>query len=154
MTMGEKIRGLRRDRKWTLKQLAERSRISASYISALEKGQRPTPSFECIQRLCHAFGVPLDYFAEAQMTESMTNSVVEDDEMNVLATIETLYDKETQAFIASESSRPYVDFARQLATEHNTMDPSHVLQLIAQFLRDQRQLYDDGQRTELESFET
>lgn len=154
MTMGEKIRHLRRDRHWTLKQLEERSRISASYISALEKGQRPTPSFDCIQRLCRAFGVPLDYFADETLPESTSSSATSEDEMNVLATIETLYDKETQAFIASESSRPYVDFARQLATEHNAMDPSHVLQLIAQFLRDQRQLYDDGQRSELQSFET
>lgn len=129
-TLGDKIRALRRDRKWTLKALSIRSGVSQSYISAIEKGKRLTPSFECIESLAEAFEIPIDYFCSGKKS--------------VGTTILELYDGDTRHFIASESSLPYVAFAKQLAEEHALADPSQVLQLLAQFLREQKDAYQEG----------
>lgn len=42
-------------------ELAEKAHIGASHLSLLESGKRQ-PSMETIQKLCAAFGVPLDLF--------------------------------------------------------------------------------------------
>ncbi|MCL6594546.1 MAG: hypothetical protein K6T31_11260, partial [Alicyclobacillus sp.] len=55
--------------------------------------------------------------------------------------LQRLYDPDTQRFIASEASRPYVSLARQLANPECLRDPSGVLQVIAQFMRDHKTPY-------------
>jgi transcriptional regulator with XRE-family HTH domain len=58
------------------------------------------------------------------------------DVMDLARRIQALYDHDTARFIASESSRPYVALARQLAEQDLLHDASHLLQVIAQFIRD------------------
>ncbi|WP_303803083.1 helix-turn-helix domain-containing protein [Alicyclobacillus macrosporangiidus] len=60
--------------------------------------------------------------------------------------IQALYDHETARFIASESSRPYVALARQLAEQDLLHDASHLLQVIAQFIRDRAADYGSADR--------
>ncbi|MCL6548815.1 MAG: helix-turn-helix transcriptional regulator [Alicyclobacillus sp.] len=55
--------------------------------------------------------------------------------------LQQLYDEETRQFIAAEGARPYVSFAKQLAESAPTEDPSALLQLVAQFIREHRQSY-------------
>lgn len=148
-SLAEKVARLRAERGWTLKELSERSGITVSHLNAIEKGRRQSPSFQCIDRLSAAFGVSLSYFSEQSKPEmaedpSLREVRPEPDGGNPWARVAALYDPETFQFIASEQSRPYVTFAKQLAEAVPEEDPSSLMQLIAQFIRDQRAQYEPG----------
>ncbi|WP_051663098.1 helix-turn-helix domain-containing protein [Alicyclobacillus macrosporangiidus] len=68
------------------------------------------------------------------------------DVMDLAKRIQALYDHETARFIASESSRPYVALARQLAEQDLLHDAPHLLQVIAQFIRDRAEDYGTADR--------
>lgn len=58
---GDRIRTVRKDRGMTLKQLAEKSGVSASQISQIERGQ-VMPTLSVFWKVCRALEVPLNYF--------------------------------------------------------------------------------------------
>lgn len=149
-SIGETIARLRADRGLTLKQLSRLSGVSSSHISAIENETRPNPSIGQVMKLAKAFGVSLACFDDAHRdahgdAAEMAGHVdaVANPHTNTAAwagKLTSLYDAETRAFIASESSRPYVALAKRLA-EDATQDPSQFLQLIAQFMRDRQIRY-------------
>jgi len=61
--LGERIRGLRSERKFSLRDLAERSGLTASFISQVERG-RAIPSIASLGRLGTVLGVPVGRFFE------------------------------------------------------------------------------------------
>lgn len=139
-TLGEKVKQLRTEQGWTLHELSTRAHLSLSYISAIEANKRPNPSFRCVEQLARAFAKPLAHFVST--VEDDTNGPgVRPDQQTFLAAIERMYDVDMQAFIAAESSRPYVSFARTLAQDQAIVDASRLLQLVAQFLQEQKQPY-------------
>lgn len=60
--MGERIRRLRRERRWTQQELAARVGVTTAYIGHLERGERK-PSLETMVRLSGALGAGLDRLA-------------------------------------------------------------------------------------------
>ncbi|MGB0720974.1 MAG: helix-turn-helix domain-containing protein [Gammaproteobacteria bacterium] len=65
-SLGDKIRGLRTERKLTLDKLAELTESSKSYIWELENKTPPRPSAEKLSRIAAAFGVTIEYLMDAQ----------------------------------------------------------------------------------------
>jgi transcriptional regulator with XRE-family HTH domain len=70
MTLGERLRELRSQRRWRLKDLAQRSGLSIPYLSDLERG-RTNPSLTTLQTLARAYGIsvndllsPVDFYGE------------------------------------------------------------------------------------------
>jgi len=62
MGLGERIRKLRQERKWTQADLAERLGIQQKQISAYERGAN-YPSTEILIKLADTFDVSLDFIA-------------------------------------------------------------------------------------------
>jgi len=59
--LGEKVRALREARGLTPELLADRAKVSVSFITILEGGQgAERPSQVILQRIARALGVPLD----------------------------------------------------------------------------------------------
>jgi|GEM_PF-958131 len=58
LALGALLRKLRRERRYTLNQLAERVPMSASNLSRLELGSQGPPADEVIERLAAALEVP------------------------------------------------------------------------------------------------
>lgn len=56
--LGTRLRNLRRQRGWTLENLANRARVSEAYLSRLEGGERQ-PSLAVLFSLAQAFGISL-----------------------------------------------------------------------------------------------
>ncbi|MCL6637745.1 MAG: helix-turn-helix domain-containing protein [Alicyclobacillus sp.] len=143
-TIGEKLARLRAERGWTLKELAERSGVSLSHISAIENETRPNPSIGRMQKIARALGVSLAYFDDDPPAPApgVPNTVpAPPSTLELAQQLQRLYDPDTQRFIASEASRPYVSLARQLANPECQHDPSGILQVIAQFMRDHKTPY-------------
>ena len=56
--LGERVRGLRRERGWTLERLAERSGVSRAMISKLERGEK-NPTLVVAAKVAEGLGVSL-----------------------------------------------------------------------------------------------
>ena len=59
--LGDKIRTLRKEKGYTLDQLAERAKSSKSYIWELENKNPPRPSADKIAKIANVLGVTADY---------------------------------------------------------------------------------------------
>ena len=64
--LGDKIRGLRKERKLTLDKLAELTGSSKSYIWELENKAPPRPSAEKLSRIADELGVTIEYLLDAE----------------------------------------------------------------------------------------
>ncbi|MEW5425138.1 helix-turn-helix domain-containing protein [Amorphus sp. 3PC139-8] len=62
--LGEKIRRLRKDKRLTLDQLAERAGTSKSYIWELENKNPPRPSAEKLAKIAEQLDVTLEYLLD------------------------------------------------------------------------------------------
>lgn len=58
--LGERIRTLRRERRVSQKDMAAAIGVSAAYLSALEHGQRGTPTWTLIQKIIGYFNIIWD----------------------------------------------------------------------------------------------
>jgi transcriptional regulator with XRE-family HTH domain len=64
--LGDKIRGLRKERKLTLDKLAELTGSSKSYIWELENKTPPRPSAEKLSRIADELGVTIEYLLDTE----------------------------------------------------------------------------------------
>ena len=69
MDVGTKIKNLRKSRKMTQEDFADKIGVSRSTLSCYEIGQR-TPHLKTLQHIAEMFGVGLDYFGVAAKDEA------------------------------------------------------------------------------------
>jgi len=69
-SLGNKLRRLRQQRRWTQRELGDRASISTPHISSMERGLR-NPSLVYAERLANAFKVPLEYFCTEHKSMSL-----------------------------------------------------------------------------------
>ncbi len=63
---GKRLRDLRQERGMNQKQLAAALHVSPAYLSALEHGRRPPPTFQFVQKVIGVFNVIWDEAEELQ----------------------------------------------------------------------------------------
>jgi transcriptional regulator with XRE-family HTH domain len=63
MTLGEKLKALRLERRYTQDELAQKARISQGLIARIERGQVKDPSSGVLRRLARVLGCSMDYLA-------------------------------------------------------------------------------------------
>src|SRR5690606_22716353 len=73
---GLRVRGLRKSRGLTLKQMAADLDISAAYLSALEHGHRGRPSWSLVAQICDYFNIIWDEAEELQRLASLSHPKV------------------------------------------------------------------------------
>lgn len=94
MTVGIKIKNLRKSRKMRQEDFADKIGISRSTLSCYETEQR-TPNLKTLQQISEAFGVGLDYFGISAKDEAFdllarAKEVFENEDVSV-ETKEDLY---------------------------------------------------------------
>ena len=57
-TLADRIKSLRRSKRWSQEQLAERASIQRSYLADLERGYR-NPSVRTLLKVANAIGLPI-----------------------------------------------------------------------------------------------
>ncbi|PWI57238.1 helix-turn-helix domain-containing protein [Sulfoacidibacillus thermotolerans] len=147
---GAKIRELRKAHGWSLEELSRRSGLSISHLSALEKGNRKSPSVDLVYDLSEAFHVSMYYFMDRESTsdvpssrfsypsetspgssESTSHSPLPSDEQ-IFHWTRTLR-PETLAFMLHEDAEAYLTFAHNLyANRHST---AQLVQLMNEFIQ-------------------
>lgn len=68
-SIGNKIKSLRKNKGYTLDELAELAHSSKSYIWELENKNPPRPSAEKLAKIAKALDVTMDYFVGDEVTE-------------------------------------------------------------------------------------
>jgi transcriptional regulator with XRE-family HTH domain len=103
-TLGERIRSLRHQRRWSQQELSMRASISTPHISSIELDKR-SPSLEYANRLANALGVTVQALCdEVKIVNApkMKNSTEE-------------WPLSLQNFILNESAAPYLEAAQRLS---------------------------------------
>jgi transcriptional regulator with XRE-family HTH domain len=77
MNIGYAIKFCRQQKRYSIPDLAERSGISASHISLLERGKRE-PSFGALEKICRGLNVPLSVLIFMGSEHSDLDSFTED----------------------------------------------------------------------------
>jgi len=77
LSLGEKLRTLRKGKKLTLDGLAETVGISKSYLWELENRAQAKPSAEILDKLASELGVPIGYLLDESTTLPGENHVDE-----------------------------------------------------------------------------
>lgn len=68
IALGERVRDLRRRRKWTLEEAANRTGLSRSSISKIER-EEMSPTFDAMQKLANGFAIDLSELFGPAMTQ-------------------------------------------------------------------------------------
>lgn len=76
MEFGERLRALRKARRWTQVQLAQQSGVSQTVISNVETGDIKSTGVENVARLAAALGVPIEELTGTPATEPLPAPVV------------------------------------------------------------------------------
>lgn len=86
------IKSLRKKLGWSQEKLAEKTGVSAPYITQIENGIR-TPSLDIVEKIAHAFGVEYKDlfdshdFLMTETTNSFTNHILEARIINAVSEI-------------------------------------------------------------------
>ncbi|MBL4893160.1 MAG: helix-turn-helix domain-containing protein [Rhizobiaceae bacterium] len=104
---GKRVRELRSQKKVTQKAMAAELGVSAAYLSALENGQRGSPSWEFVQRIIGYFNVIWDDAEELQelATSSQPKAVIDTSALSWEATELTNYLAKNIHHLAEEDFR-------------------------------------------------
>ncbi|GEA17786.1 helix-turn-helix domain-containing protein [Moorella sp. E306M] len=116
MEIGLKIKHLRTKNNYTLKQLAEKTGLSISFISDIENGRR-NPSIDNLYKLSKALGVSVDILLKNQ-------TGIPDDEANLI--------REAQELIKDPQIRAIARASRKLS-----FDKKDLLQKLAESMAEE-----------------
>jgi XRE family transcriptional regulator, master regulator for biofilm formation len=66
MTVGEKIKSLRLEKKYSISELSEKANVSKSYLSYIERGIQGNPSLQVLSRLAVNLDTTVEYLMGQQ----------------------------------------------------------------------------------------
>ncbi|MCX7720256.1 MAG: helix-turn-helix domain-containing protein [Dictyoglomus thermophilum] len=98
MNVGKRIRETRKKRNMKLEDLAEKTGLSLSYISLIERGLK-NPSLKALERIAKAFNLPTSYFFSEDNDETIETflrtktSLDEDERRMIIQLIKSLESK-------------------------------------------------------------
>lgn len=132
---GIKLREFRKERRWSLEELSRRSGLSVSHLSALEKGERKSPSVELVYQLAEALSISIYQLLNTDDIQAYPNS---SDQKDMLVAEDFVrwgrrLHPEMITFIQSQEAEEYLNLAYQLYENRNSS--SKLLQLITQFVQ-------------------
>ena len=81
--IGQKIRNLRKDTEMTLKELSEKTDLSVSFLSQLERGIT-TIAIDSLDSLASVFGLPITYFFENEVLLNESENIVRRHERQIV----------------------------------------------------------------------
>jgi transcriptional regulator with XRE-family HTH domain len=105
-TLGSRVKALRLQKRWTQKELSERSGISTPHISSIERGKR-NPSLQYAMKLSEALDVPVQYFCDAANDQLFYP-------VGTLPNIHT-FSPSIQRLLLNETSAPYLILAKRIS---------------------------------------
>ena len=97
MSIGRKIRELRKEKDWSQNELAKRARTRPHVISYYEN-DKSVPSVEGLTKLANAFGVPLDYLVNGSVSEKASAELQDRELLEFFKKVQSLDPSSKSAF--------------------------------------------------------
>ncbi|MBT2693906.1 helix-turn-helix domain-containing protein [Bacillus sp. ISL-55] len=104
MTVGEKIKSLRLEKKYSISELSERANVSKSYLSYIERGIQGNPSLQVLSRLADNLDTTVEYLMGQQNMKAARMPVDEE--------WAGLVDEAIKNGISKEDFAYYLDFMK------------------------------------------
>lgn len=78
MKVGEKIKSLRLEKKYSISELSAKANVSKSYLSYIERGIQRNPSLQVLSRLADKLDTTVEYLMSQQNMKDARRPVDED----------------------------------------------------------------------------
>ncbi|WP_114746016.1 helix-turn-helix domain-containing protein [Falsibacillus pallidus] len=72
--IGDRINQLRKERKMSMSELAEKAGVAKSYLSSIERNMQTNPSVQFLEKIASALHVPLDLLIQPNAEEKNLDS--------------------------------------------------------------------------------
>ncbi|MCM2974432.1 helix-turn-helix domain-containing protein [Priestia aryabhattai] len=84
--IGDRIKEIRLQKRYSITRLAEKAQISKSYLSQIEKGSNSNPSLQMLHKIAASLGTSVDYLIDEtnEHTEAEATSYVTEEWMELL----------------------------------------------------------------------
>ncbi|WNF23710.1 helix-turn-helix domain-containing protein [Mesobacillus jeotgali] len=112
MKVGEKIKSLRLEKKYSISELSEKAKVSKSYLSYIERGIQENPSLQVLSRLADNLDTTVEYLMGQNNTNAFMKPVDEE--------WAGLVDEAIKNGISKEDFAYYLDFMK--FTSRNKQD--------------------------------
>ena len=140
---GQKLHQFRKDRNWSLEELSQRSGLSVSHLSALEKGNRKSPSVDFVYQVAEALSISMYQLLDPNPNSPGTDSTYPEpsappyDHYARIAEEISAWGREARpervAFILNQKAEDYLALAQRLY--ENRHSSATVLQIFTDFVQ-------------------
>ncbi|WP_394556913.1 helix-turn-helix domain-containing protein [Priestia aryabhattai] len=85
--IGDRIKEMRLQKRYSITRLAEKAQISKSYLSQIEKGSNSNPSLQMLHKIAASLGTSVDYLINEtnEHTEAETAPYITEEWMELLS---------------------------------------------------------------------
>lgn len=143
------IKIIRKNKGWTQKKLAEKSKVSFSMISKLESGEKKNPSFETLTKIAEALEVSVNDLLEVKRDVSPFlpgNTMLSENEEKALnEEYSELYNKKNfikQNIQFSDIQQQYISILERMGEISTEIEHNKYLKILCQ-LEEKQQIIDD-----------
>ncbi|SDJ27826.1 helix-turn-helix domain-containing protein [Salimicrobium halophilum] len=101
--IGDRIQHIRKDRGFSLSELAERAKVAKSYLSSIERNIQQNPSIQFLEKISNELDVSMNYLLHGEQQD--INEPLDDEWINLVKDA-------MNSGISKEQFRDYLEFNR------------------------------------------
>ena len=105
--IGERVKNLRKEKKMSLSELAEKAGVAKSYLSSLERNLQTNPSIQFLEKIAAVLNVPVDHLIHEQMNTDELDS----EWMKIVK-------EAMNSGVSKEQFRDFLDFNKWRVNQH------------------------------------
>lgn len=83
--IGDRIKEMRLQKRYSITRLAEKAQISKSYLSQIEKGSNSNPSLQMLHKIAASLGTSVDYLIDETNEHMKAAPYITEDWMELLS---------------------------------------------------------------------
>ncbi|MED5243391.1 helix-turn-helix domain-containing protein [Priestia sp. LL-8] len=83
--IGDRIKEMRLQKRYSITRLAEKAQISKSYLSQIEKGSNSNPSLQMLHKIAASLGTSVDYLIDETNEHIEANPYITEEWMELLS---------------------------------------------------------------------
>lgn len=103
--IGEKIKQLRKEKKLSISELAERAGVAKSYLSSIERNLQSNPSIQFIEKISEVLGVTVNELLNNEVNESVDDHPLDNEWLDIVR-------EAMDSGVTKEQFREYLEFSK------------------------------------------
>ncbi|WP_026694393.1 helix-turn-helix domain-containing protein [Peribacillus kribbensis] len=97
--IGDRVKNIRKEKRMSMSELAERAGVAKSYLSSLERNLQTNPSIQFLEKISSVLGVPLD----SLLYDNLPKDSLDSDWMKIMA-------EAMASGVTKEQFREFIEF--------------------------------------------